>query len=135
MKQYGDQPLDLGEVFQMRHLVNDDKLLSHKYVVELEGSEETVDCIGCGRTFVSESYRNAHAQRAQHQAIIIADESGTQLKQPTPSVSPLASGSDRELEPVGAPAPTPVEATGVAADRGSRRDRTDKGNREVFRLS
>lgn len=134
LKDYGGQYLEVGEVFTLRNGLHDDKLLEHRYVIELDkgAAKDVSTCIGCGKRFAGEGYRNAHAMRAQHEAI---DVDGPQLKQPKP-IDPTAGGPDRELEPVGAPAPTRAEETGAAVDRGSKRGASGPGSKanEVFRL-
>lgn len=133
MKMYDGQELELGEVFNLRNGLNDDKLLEHRFVVVVDKAtrENITECISCTRRFASETYRNAHSLRAQHEAIEV---DGPQLKRPSTAVDPTAEGADRPLEPAGAPA---VPNTGlIAGDRGSRRGASGPGSKanEVIRF-
>lgn len=126
--------LEIGQVFQMRNCLHDEKLIANGYVVEVTKDDEDgiIDCIGCGRTFIGTSYRNQHAQRAQHSAVVI---DGPNLKQPERPVNPVAEGVERELEPVGAAAPTKAEGD-LGAGYGPKSNRTGPGSKanEVIRL-
>jgi len=132
LRDYAGQQLELGEVFEMRNQANDYKLLRYEYVLEPDPSAELVACIGCGREFIDMNYRNAHARKAQHESIVV---DGPNLKAPQRQINtPNPDGNTAwDLEPEGAPPPSPVEEVGVATDRGSM-PRVRKGQGETFRL-
>lgn len=140
-KLYDGQPLELGEVFQMRSQPNDAKLIGLGYVEIIKSSKKHPfvpdKCDGCGREFANDSYRRAHQRKTPHEAV---DISGPNLK-PRKREKRLDmdpdSGADWDLEPEGSPPPSPSVA-GLAADRGYVSTRGDRrgGRRadEVIRL-
>ena len=139
MRGYGpygrDMPgLERGQVFRLLNQPRDQQLLDHHYVIEIDDTSfEPVRCLPCGREFRDEGTREAHARRAQHPALDL--ETGP-LREASRSLStPDPDGEGPwPLEPDGAQPPPPIEAVGLASDRGARRERTAKGPREVIRL-
>lgn len=129
MRRYAGKELDLGEIFSMRNQANDAKLLKLEYVIPVDKDVDPSQCLGCGREFVDVSYRNAHARRARHDAVVV---DGPQLKQPPQSLSTPDPDSDRpwDLEPNGAPPPDKDVPLVASSQRGTRR--TSSG--ETFRL-
>lgn len=132
--------LELGQIFTMRNCLHDEKLLAHHYLEPLTPSSESgiSECLPCGRKFVNDGYRNEHARKAQHPALDL--DTGPLKEAPKP-VAVAASGPDRDLEPVGAPAPTRAEESGMAAEMAVRSGASPSRTRgagakasEVFRL-
>lgn len=120
MKMYDGQPLEPGQVFQMRSQPNDEKLIRLEYVGVLKKADAKAfaKCIRCGATFADEGYCQRHMRKCPQQTI---DLDGPNLKGPrrTPGVEIDPDGAgDLDLEPEGSPAPPPIGAGGIAAGSG-----------------
>lgn len=62
---YGGQPVQRGQVIELRGLLNDQKLLNHGYVMEVEeGQVSTRHCSGCGQDFVEDAWEG-HRRRSE----------------------------------------------------------------------
>ena len=59
LQHYGGRGLELGEVFELRGLLNDEKLLKHLYCVEVGRREPTFSC-DCGKEFHGEPNLRRH---------------------------------------------------------------------------
>tara|TARA_Y100000310_G_scaffold96558_2_gene94302 strand:- start:396 stop:746 length:351 start_codon:yes stop_codon:yes gene_type:complete len=58
---YGGVNIDRGEIFDLRALPNDDKLLGNKFVRYYEKDEDKqLQCDTCGRRFGSDVWRRGH---------------------------------------------------------------------------
>lgn len=57
---YGGRQLDRGQVIELAGLVNDQKLILARYLLECPPGQETATCAHCGAEFVSVGYRRAH---------------------------------------------------------------------------
>lgn len=128
LKLYDGQPLERGEVFQLRNQPNDFKLLRYDYVEEIdEDTEKNIArCLGCGREFADGSYQRAHNRAANHGVVDL--DNGNVKAAPRPRQTPDPDGSGEwGLEPNGSPAPPPIEETGL----GGRREHTAKGTKET----
>jgi hypothetical protein len=62
---YNGQTLEKGEVFELAYLRNDQKLLAHGLVSEVEDAVP-VQCGPCTKVFIDEAHRELHQRMVRH---------------------------------------------------------------------
>src|SRR5213595_361959 len=79
--EYAGQKLDRGQLFEMRGLVNDDKLVRLEYVYVVDKKTSILQCGVCGAEFIDLTTQNEQGNRSHRNRFMTPDEEDRQFDQ------------------------------------------------------